>query len=110
MLLNTNELKELTGTEKQVAWANDIRLEAINTINHNYDILIEKWEKYFDRNPEAFLMTDIRAWEELAKQIKKILDSTTTAKEFIEKRHLISSRQILNKHDMVRNLIKNGKM
>lgn len=89
-------LPDLQGTEKQIAWAEDIRRNAINTINNN----IERMEK---ENPKLFRY-DIEAFKEIGESLRKVLTQPQGAKAslIIEKRSMFSGDRILRvKNEMV---------
>jgi len=72
-------LPELTGTEKQVAWANSIRQKHIDMLEDEIETLQEDLENGFD-----FVEEDIETY----KKALKIIRTKTEAKWFINTRTL----------------------
>lgn len=83
--------KELIGTPKQVAWAQDIIDDAMNTINANIKRAGE------NENTKKLLGFDI--WMEIKNQVVNLIDSTNEAKVFIENRDVISPDRIIRVFD-----------
>lgn len=83
--------KELIGTPKQVAWAQDIIDDAMNTINANIKRAGE------NENTKKLLGFDI--WMGIKNQVVNLIDSTNEAKVFIENRDVISPDRIIRIFD-----------
>ena len=80
--INAADLPELTGSEKQIKWADDIRKKAVITINSGMKVLSQ---------PEA-----IAAYEEAGRQYKKVFDNITEAGKIIDIREKLSENAIKN--------------
>ena len=72
---------ELSGSEKQIDWANQIRIKASKDLS-NIEKNARQWEllKSLNRTP---IDTEI---EEIQKEIKNYFETTTSAKEYIDNR------------------------
>lgn len=85
-------VKAMRGSEKQIAWAEDIKKEAYGTVNANIKTLDEKIEKYPNwetakKERAAF----IRVREMLDEVFGKIEDASV----IIEKRYMLSGKSII---------------
>lgn len=85
-----NKMVELKGTEKQVKYANDIRIFLINTIEELKEISIlnveEKWEGYKDSKKEKFGTKEnlMAKREERFNKVKETIVNIEDAKIIIE--------------------------
>lgn len=80
------ELPELTGTEKQVAWASDIRVNAINHCNS----YIADYARYNRGNEKQ-----IKAWTEVKNQLIKGFNDARCNTQFLIKNHFAFSLKAL---------------
>ena len=101
--INKESLPKLTGTEKQIAWANQIRERAVDTINHNIVI----WDNRRTGDKDYDIDDTIEAYKEVGNQLKKVFDQITSASQIIDKRYSITSSRILSLVDETRNRIGN---
>lgn len=85
------ELPELTGTEKQVAWANTLRVQAIQKIDEYIQELEEKAEG--TQKPEIKEKRKNRL-DEIYKSYSYALNNFTTASFWIDKRSYMSKELI----------------
>ena len=81
-------LPTLNGSEKQVQWAEQIRKNAIDTINN------ERIKKY-PSNQKNY-QSDIESLQEIGKQLKEVLSKISNASQIIEKRNIFESSRILD--------------
>lgn len=86
------ELPELSGTEKQVAWANTLRLKAIN----NLYLELEKLDKIFQENGIISITKENISIKEMSEAIDYFVNTYKNAKFWIETRN--ESRSI---HEIV---------
>lgn len=87
-------LPTLKGSEKQVKWAEQIRNNAIDTINRNIDLANEKIKKY--PSAQKIYQNQIESLQEIGKQLKEVLLKVSNASQIIEKRHIFDSSRILD--------------
>ena len=87
-------LPTLNGSEKQVQWAEQIRKNAIDTINKNIDLANERIKKY-PSNQKNY-QSDIESLQEIGKQLKEVLSKISNASQIIEKRNIFESSRILD--------------
>lgn len=78
----------MTGTEKQIKWAEDIKATAIRTLENNINNMKQK-------NESGIFNIDIRAFEETKAYIEKQFQIMTEAKQVIEKRDRLCSACVL---------------
>ena len=86
--LNPESFPAFTGSEKQIAWAEGIRKEAIVEVNAN----IKRLQRMNEKNSEIekdMYAEDIAAYEEVGRQLSQVFNTITDAAQFIEKRYLI---------------------
>ena len=83
--------KELIGTPKQVAWAQDIIDDAMNTINANI--------KRASETDDMKKLLGFDSWLEIKEQVMSLIFSTKEAKTFIEHRNVIDPERIIKIHD-----------
>lgn len=98
-LINTIELPTLEGTEKQIAWANQIREDAINTILSNITLAKQRKEKY----GEPIFDDCIKAFEQVLEQLIHALQTYTKAADLINRREHFSSSRILQLENSIEN-------
>lgn len=82
----------LVGSEKQVKWAQDIREEAINTVDDNIKLARERYEKY---KMEIYKDAE-EAYKEVKKQLIPALATYTKASDLIDRRDMFSSSRIID--------------
>lgn len=87
-------LPTLKGSEKQVKWAEQIRNNAIDTINRNIDLANERIKKY--PSAQKKYQNEIESLQEIGKQLKEVLLKVSNASQIIEKRHIFDSSRILD--------------
>lgn len=87
-------LPTLKGSEKQVQWAEQIRNNAIDTINRNIDLANERIKKY--PSAQKIYQNQIESLQEIGKQLKEVLLKVSNASQIIEKRHIFESSRILD--------------
>ena len=68
-------LPQLTGSEKQVRWANEIRENAINTINANIETARKRMREYPSLSKRY--SEDIESFSEIGNQLKAVLEKVT---------------------------------
>lgn len=84
---------ELSGSEKQVKWANDIRNSALDTIEEN----IKSQRDYLRRFKNDFdAQVKLDLYESARETYLKKLRSVTSAKEIIDNRRLYDGRMIFD--------------
>lgn len=93
---------ELTGSEKQIKWANDIRDSALDTIELN----IKSSRDYLKRFKNDFdSQVKVDLYESARETYLKKLRSVTSAKDIIDNRHLYDGQRIVNTiNDMARDM------
>lgn len=80
----------LKGTEKQVAWAEDIIRVARETVNSNIQTIKEQQEKY---NAE-FRKNELDGYTACGKSLEAMLSKVEDASQIISMREKLSSRSI----------------
>lgn len=95
-------LPNLSGSEKQVKWANDIRRSALDTIELN----IKSSRDYLKRFKNDFdSQVKVDLYESARETYLKKLRSVTSAKDIIDNRHLYDGQRIVNTiNDMARDM------
>lgn len=103
-LILKNSLPELSGSEKQVKWANEIRENAVDTINRN----IERARESIKKSPRsaAIFQKDIDAYAEIGRQLHIVLKQITNASQIIDKRGLFDSSRINQEVNKLKNFRK----
>ena len=76
------KMKDLIGTEKQVAWAESIRDNAVNTLNGNVRIYTERLEKH-----GKLFKIDLEVWTELRNMVVSQIKDIESAAKIIDIRH-----------------------
>lgn len=90
--VNASSMPKLSGSEKQVSWANQIRESAINTVNKNIERALNE-EKRSGVN--GLFRNKIKAFEEIGRQLEGGFKGKTSASWIIENRGQFSSSRIL---------------
>jgi len=85
-------LPELTGSDKQVSWANDIRQRAMDTIDFN----IKSLQEHYNRTNFAQSMVGRDLYKDMKKELSGILQKTSSASEIINMRDKLSPQRIKN--------------
>lgn len=86
------KLPDLHGSEKQIAWANQIREEAIKTVEMN----IERARKQLKQTKmESMFGPEIEAYRQVGKNLYEALLKTADASVIIDKRHIISGETVV---------------
>ena len=85
-------MKQLKGTEKQIAWAESIREESINTCDKNIELAKERIEKY---PGVASYERDLKAYEEIKSQVVSVFDKIEDAAYIIDNRKSLDSNRIV---------------
>lgn len=89
-LINVSSMPKLSGSEKQVKWAEQIRNNAINSVNSNIKLANERYEKY---KTDSYLDT-ANAYKQIANQLDSTLNNITSASILIDKRNTFSPNRI----------------
>lgn len=84
--------KELKGSEKQIAWANDIIREARETLSRNIEISEEREAK---TGNTGFYRLRIESYKEVQRQLETYLDTVDSAAKIIERKSVFSSESVL---------------
>lgn len=85
--ISTSNLPKLTGSEKQVAWANDIRTEYVNRLNKNEDFSKQKY-------PNTAFVEDSFYSRESRELLDNFIESDEIRKVFPERwRREVSARE-----------------
>ena len=82
----------LKGTEKQVAWAEDIIREARETISRNIEFKKQEEER---NNVPGFFALEIEAFEKCGESLETMLAGIDSASKIIDMRSKLSSGSIL---------------
>lgn len=82
---------QLKGTEKQVAWANEIRDSAVNTITRNIELCKERNKKHPD-----MCAVELQVWLELKEALFAKIKNIDSAAEIIDMRYRLDPRRILD--------------
>ena len=98
----SRNLPNLSGSEKQVKWANDIRGSALDTIELN----IKSSRDYLKRFKNDFdSQVKVDLYESARETYLKKLRSVTSAKDIIDNRNLYDGQRIVNTiDDMARDM------
>lgn len=80
------EMKELKGSEKQIAWANSIRNDAVNTMERNIKSYTERNEK-----AEGLFAIEIAVWTELRNMVVSQIKDIDSAAKIIDIRSRLNS-------------------
>lgn len=83
-------MRNLKGSEKQVAWAQDIINNAINTVNANIKLASE--------SEQIAALKGLNSWLEIKDMITRAFDSVDDAKTIIENRRKFDPSRILRIH------------
>lgn len=85
-------MKQLKGSEKQIAWAEKIRNGAMETCEINIKLAKEKIERY---PGVADFEYDLKAFENLKNQFESLFDDLEDASKIIDKRDVLSSNHVI---------------
>lgn len=85
------ESKTLKGTEKQVAWAEDIIASARGTIKTNIENIKAQQEKYNCK----FKQDELEAYEKCSESLETLLAGIDSASKIIDMRYKISGGAII---------------
>lgn len=105
----------LKGTEKQVAWAEDIIRVARGTIRSNIDNIKNLQAEYTEKYGEGFKnfrQDELEAFEKCGESLEAMLANIDSAAKIIDMRAELSSRSILDmvdKYCFIMNIMKNKK-
>ncbi len=92
-LIDISKMPDLTGSEKQVKWASDIREKAVQKINS----ALKFYEDRMKSNPKIETYEDeVSATREIRKTMEAVFSQTTSAAKIIENRGLFDERRISN--------------
>ena len=86
---------ELSGSDKQVSWANNIRQRAMETIDFNLKSAREHYER--THIVESMIRRDL--YGDMKNELSGILQRTTNASDIINMRDRISAQNIRNMVD-----------
>lgn len=92
-LIDTSQMPKLTGSEKQVKWAEQIRDDAIGTVNANIKLAKERMDKVSGSSKKVYEET-IDAYKEVGRQLKEELQKITSASTMIDRRNSFSGNRI----------------
>lgn len=103
-VINISDMPKLTGSEKQIKWAEQIRDDAIGTVNGNIRTYEERIRKY----PESKTIFEsrIKAYEEVGRQLNEVLQKITSASQIIDKREYLSGSYINQAADKIEEMQK----
>ena len=85
----------LKGTEKQVAWAEDIIAEARRTVQNNLNN-IKKQREELGAGFEQFRQDEVEAFEKCGESLETMLAGIGSASKIIDMRSSLSSGNILH--------------
>ena len=91
--IDKSRMPELVGSEKQIKWAQQIREDAIGTVNKNIELAEERMEKVSGSSKKVFLET-IDAYKEVGRQLSEELQKITSASVMIDRRNTFSGSRI----------------
>lgn len=89
----------LKGTEKQVAWAEDIVAIARRTISSNIENIKNLQAEYTEKYGEGFKnfrQDELEAFEKCGESLEAMLANVDSAAKIIDMREKLSSRSILD--------------
>ena len=87
----------MKGTEKQIAWAEDIIKNARVTVAANIAKNEEEAEKHEGSSAAAYYREQADKWTRLGEQIEGFFAATDDAAKIIDKRDLFDPRQLCKK-------------
>jgi len=96
----------MKGTEKQIAWANEILDHALDTCKRNIDLDTKRLEEY----GHQVYRSGIDALKVMMKVIEKIGSTTEDAEKIINKKDILSGENILKTVDRWAEQIRDGKL
>ena len=85
-------LPELTGSEKQVKWAKDIRQSALDTISSN----LKNEKEYYSKFKDFESKMKIELYKDLQEAFQERFQNITKASQIIDMRNNISPSNIVN--------------
>lgn len=91
-LISASSMPKLTGSEKQVKWAEQIRDNAIDTVNSNIKLANERYRKY---KSDTYLNT-LNAYKQIGNQLGTALNNIISASNLIDRRDTFSPSRINN--------------
>lgn len=86
---NQISLPKLRGSEKQIAWAEDIRNEAIRTADLNIESSKKRMKEYGDSG-KALFGPRLEAYKQVKANLLNALSKMDDASKIIDKSHIIS--------------------
>ena len=93
------KLPQLKGSERQIAWANQIRRDAIATADRN----IEHFQKEKKKAGGISIHDDtIAAYKEVRSNLVNALQKIDSASVIIDKRHIFSGDTVIREADKIR--------
>ena len=104
---DVKSLPALTGSEKQIEWASNIRKIALETVNANIKLAEERLRKY---KGDPLFEEDLESYKEVGNQLIQIFQKFTKASDIIDKRNVLSSSKIVKTADDIRMYKKRKKM
>lgn len=96
----------MKGTEKQIAWAEDIKSAAISNVNHNVVLSMQRYEEY-DHHP-AYLAT-AEAFRIMAACLDRIFSVHDDAEYYITHKKSFEFENLCQTVDRWAELIRTGK-
>lgn len=91
-LIDASQMPKLTGSEKQIKWAEQIRENAINTVNKNIELAIER-NKQYGKQTQIYA-DQIESYNHIGKQLGEELKKIDSASVLINRRDTFSGQRI----------------
>lgn len=103
-----SNLPELQGTEKQIAWAKQIREDALETAGKNIKLNQDRLKQY---GPGMKNMYEprIEAYKQVRQNLYTALTKISNASDIIDKRHIISADMVTKEADRIEEQIRKKK-
>lgn len=84
------KMVELKGTEKQVAWATQIREDAINTINRNIALCEER-----NKQRKGISDIELQIWNQLKEEVMKCIGNIDSASKIIDLKSRLDPKSLI---------------
>lgn len=101
---NTASLPKLKGTEKQIAWAEQIRQDTLGTAERNIKSLEDKIKQYGD-----IFKPNLAAYKQVRSNLLSALTKIDDASLLIDKRHIFSGETVNREAGKIAEKIRNKK-
>ena len=95
----------MKGTEKQIAWAEDIIDSARRTIDGNVELVEKRIAEYGD-----LFAADLSAWRIMRGFVNNFVATIDSAAQVIDKRHILASAAIVQMANRMGEDIRTGRM